>query len=219
MKEIRINGKGSFSDFGLEIKGRNISIPEKRSIRKTIPFRNGSLDYSNINGEIYWEDRTLQYVFDIAEWTTEEMEQIKDKVLDWLLNVHETKIEDDYTQGYFYVGSYDSNSWKEDFGQGELSITFVVYPYKFDNTRTELNIVATLEQQEITIINESSHRVIPIIVTDKEITIEINNNSYDLEVGENETSIYVLEKGINNWTITAKTEEANVNISYRKEVF
>ena len=218
-KEIRANGKGSYTDFRLAIKSRTISLPAKKKIKETVPFTNGSYDFSNINGEIYWEERQIEYTFDIAEFTAEEMEKIKDNVVDWLLNIHNENIEDDYTPNYYYHGSYDDNSWSEDFGQGELKVIFVVYPYKFASTLTEKNVSATTTEQTITIDNESSHRIIPTIVTDGAVEITIGANIYSLSSGTYNSSSFILSKGENTWKIKATTGTVNVNISYRKEVF
>lgn len=219
MKEIRANGKGSYTDFGLFIKSRTISLPKKKVIREDIPFFNGSYDFSKINGEIYWEERTIQYIFDIAEFTTEQMEKIKDKVVDWLLNIYDTDIEDDYTSDYYYYGSYDDNSWSEDFGQGELKITFTVYPYKFAKAKTSQNILVTMTEESVVINNDSSHRVIPTITTDQAIILIIDKNTYALNNGTYTDSKYLLEKGANTWKIKSNSDTANVNISFRKEVF
>lgn len=215
-KEIRANGKGSFTDFNLAIKNRTISLPKKKTIKEDIPFNNGAYDFSNINGEIYWEEREIEYTFDIAEFTVEEMEKIKDKVVDWVFNIHDTDIEDDYTQDYYYHGSYDDSSWKEDFGQGELKVTFVVYPFKYEKKLTTLDILATTTEQTITIENGSSHKVVPTIVTDGAVEITIGANIYSLSGGTYTSSSFILSKGINTWKIKGN---ANVNISFRKEVF
>ena len=140
IKQLIINGKRSYDDFGVYIATRKISQPKKKIIKETIPFSNVVYDFSNMNGEIYWEERTLEYSFDIAEYTTEEMEIIKSDLLDWLLNVHDADIYDPYIGDYHFHGSFDSDSWDEDFGAGVLNVSFTVYPYKisnFDTTKTE----------------------------------------------------------------------------------
>lgn len=138
IKQLIIGGKKSFDDFGLLIASRNISQPKKKSIKESVPFSNTVYDFSKLNGEIYWEERTLQYTFDIAEITTEEMEKIKSKALDWLMNVHDDDIYDPYIGDYHFHGSFDSDSWSEDFGAGELSISFTVYPYKISNSDSSI---------------------------------------------------------------------------------
>lgn len=218
-KEIRANGKGSYTDFNLVIKDRTISLPKKKIIKEDVPFSNGAYDFSNINGEIYWEEREIEYTFDIAEFTAEEMEKIKDKVVDWLFNIHDTDIEDDYTQNYYYHGSFDDSRWEEDFGQGELKVVFVVYPYKFAKTLTTETISATTTEQTIVIDNDSSHKIIPTITTDGAVEITIGANTYSLSSGTYTSSSFLLSKGENTWIIKTTSDTANVNISFRKEVF
>lgn len=133
MKQLVINGKKSYDDFGVCIATRKISQPKKKTIKESVPFSNVTYDFSKIDGEIYWEERTLTYTFDIAEFTTEEMEDVKGKLLDWLLNVHDADIYDPYIPDYHFHGSYDSDSWDEDFGSGTLNVSFTVYPYKISN--------------------------------------------------------------------------------------
>ena len=133
IKQLIIDGKKSYDDFGLLIASRNISQPKKKSIKESVPYSNTIYDFSKLNGEIYWEERTLQYTFDIAEITTEEMEIVKSNAYNWLMNVHDTDIYDPYIGDYHFHGSFDSDSWSEDFGAGEIKVSFTVYPYKISN--------------------------------------------------------------------------------------
>ena len=138
IKQLIINGKKSYDDFDLYISQRTISQPKKKSIKESVPFSNVVYDFSDINGEIYWEQRTLQYVFDFAELSTEEVEIAKSKALTWLMNVHDTDIYDPYIGDYHFHGSFESDSWSEDFGAGTLTINFSVYPYKISNSDTSI---------------------------------------------------------------------------------
>ena len=140
IKQLIINNKKSYDDFGVYIASRKISSPKKKVIKETVPFTNKVYDFSKINGELYWEERTLEYSFDIAEITTEEMEVVKSKLLSWLLNVHDTDIYDPYIGDYHFHGSYDSDSWEEDFGAGTISVSFSVYPYKISNS--DINVTS-----------------------------------------------------------------------------
>lgn len=219
MKEIRANGKGSYTDFGLCIKSRTISLPKKKIIKEDIPFKNGSYDFSSINGEIYWENREIQYVFDISDLDFTVVELLKERVVDWLLNIHETQIEDDYNKNYYYFGSFDSDSWKEEWEQSELSVKFSVYPYKYGKTLTTRTETVTTAEKTITINNESSHRIIPTMTVDANISLTIGENTYALTSGTHIESEYLLNKGDNIWKVKTETGTANMNISYRKEVF
>ena len=134
INQLIINGKKSYDDFNVYIADRNISSPKKKVIKESVPFSNVVYDFSKMDGEIYWEERILQYSFDIAELSTKEMEETKTKLLNWLLNVHDTDIYDPYIGDYHFHGSYDSDTWIENFEAGTITVSFSVYPYKISNS-------------------------------------------------------------------------------------
>lgn len=171
IKQLEINGLKSYDDFGVYISSRKITQPKKKSIKESIPFSNVVYDFSNLNGEIYWEERSLEYVFDIAEVSTEEMENVKSRLLDWFMNVHDVDIYDPYIGDYHFHGSFDSDSWDEDFGSGFLTVSFTVYPYKISND--DVN-------------------VIDAIGIDGEFGNVINKNLYNVE----DVSVYVDAKNV-----------------------
>lgn len=216
IKELIIDGKRSYTDFGLMIAERHISNPKKKSIKESIPFSNVVYDFSNINGEIYWEERTLTYKFDIAELTTEEMEVIKSDVMDWFMNVHDQDIYDPYIGDYHFHGSFDSDSWEEDFGSGKITVSFTVYPYKISNTELKKSIDSTNEPKEISIYNNSSHRISPKIVCDGQCTITMNRASYTIASGTFENTGFYLEKGNNVLSIVG---DGRIEFSFRMERF
>lgn len=214
MKQLIINGKKSYDDFDLCISDRNISPPKKKSIKESVPFSNMVYDFSNINGEIYWEERKLEYSFDIAEISTDKMEEVKSKVSNWLMNVQDTDIYDPYIGDYHFHGSFDSASWDEDFGEGSLKVSFLVYPYKISNADVvnELEINKELTK---TITNESAHRIAPTIISSGTFTITLNNKTYSVGNGTH-TNVFYLESGENTLTIKGS---GSITISYAEEMF
>lgn len=215
IKQLIINGKKSFDDFDVYISGRNISSPKKKVIKESVPFSNIVYDFSKMNGELYWEERTLKYDFDIAEITTEKMEEAKSKLLNWLLNVHDDDIYDPYIGDYHFHGSYDTDSWNEDFGAGTISVSFTVYPYKISNENIETVIELNNEEQTIIINNNSSHRVSPTITSEGSFTIGIGDSSYAIGNGTFTTGVY-LECGANELKISGK---GKITLAYVEEVF
>lgn len=214
IKQLIINGLKSYDDFGVYISSRKISQPKKKIIKESIPFSNVVYDFSNINGEIYWEERTLEYTFDIAEVSTELMEEVKSRLLDWLMNAQDVEIYDPYIGDYHYKGSFESDSWNEDFGSGELSVSFTVYPYKISNEEIEITELIE-ENKTITINNNSSHRILTSIEVNGNLTILFNNSSYSVSNGLY-TNIFYLEKGVNELNIDGS---GTITFKYREERF
>lgn len=219
MKELIINGKKSFENFGAYISERKISLPKKKSITESPPFSNLTYDFSGINGEIYWENRELEYSFDIAEFTTDEMEVEKTKLTDWLLNVHDADIYDPYIGDYHYHGSFDSISWEEDFGAGTLTATFSVYPYKIANEAKVVTVETASGKKytdyELTFENNSSHRIMPVIESTGEYNIVFGGLSYSVGVGTYEDTFYLFP-GNNTLKVTGS---GKMTISFVEELF
>lgn len=216
MKSLSINGKDSFTDFGQYIASREISVPEKRRITESVPFKNGNYDFTSINGEATFEDREITYTFDVIGASMEEVEEQKRELLDWLMFVENADIYDGYLAGYHFKGSYDSCEWGEEWEQSELSVTFLVYPYMIADEETEETFAITAQSKTIIIDNKSSHEIVPTVETSANVTINDGTNSYSFSKGTTTNKDFKLKKGTNTLTVD---NPATVKISYIAEVF
>lgn len=138
MDGIQIKNIHSYRDLGLHIAARNIGLPEKKSIRETVPFMNGYYDFTALNGAPAWGEREIEYTFDVTGDTPQEAESNVEKVLDWLCNVHDEDIFDDTLTGKHWHGSYKecSPAYDDSGDLIELTVIFVVYPFKIANSPT-----------------------------------------------------------------------------------
>lgn len=214
MKGISVNGKHSYNDFSLCVGERTISPPNLKRITETVPYMNGEYDFSSINGEIALESRSLSYEFDIAEITTEKMEEIKSNFLSWLYSIVDTNIFDDYLKNYYFHGSLDKIDWSEDFGKGIITVTFSVDPYMYEINETTEKFEVN-NTTDIIIMTNSSHPIIPTISTTSEITIKVNDNSFSIPKGDFKSEDLKLQPGENKISILGN---ATVSFTYRNEV-
>lgn len=138
---ISINGKHSFTDLGQYLKSRNIGIPSRKRVTGTVPYMNGYYDFSALNGEPAYDERTLEYTFDIMEDTPEAVEMTKNNIISWAMGAVESKIYDDYDPDHYFIGSYSEAEFTEDDDLpeegGELTITFAAQPYRYDRETDE----------------------------------------------------------------------------------
>lgn len=147
-----IDGKHSFADYGLNVKQRQLTFPTKKSIRKTVPFMSGYYDFTRINGNDTWGERLLSYTFDIIGDTPEEVEAECTRILNWLGNVHDKDIYEDCIPNYHWHGSFESANpaESEDGEQVELTVTFVLHPFKIANAETVIEGYQQAVLQEVT---------------------------------------------------------------------
>lgn len=200
MEQIYINNLASLDDFDLYIREREITIPTKKSIIETVPYSNITYDFSKLDDEIFWENRELKYSFDIAELSTSKMEHEKSRILDWLLNVQETKIYDSSIKDFHFFGSYSSSSWSEDFGSGTFGVVFSVYPYKISNKPKIQKFTIDGADEVAKVYSSSSHPVKANLIIDGTISIIYKNMQLNLGTGTYQNYLS-LAKGSNTFLL------------------
>lgn len=215
IREIKIGNKSSYKDFGLMIAERYIGIPSKKIIKQEIPYMNGAYDFSNLNGELTFEEREIIYTFDFVNLSIEKLQQEKSNFLNWVMNVHDEDIYDPYIKNYHFHGSYDSSKWEEDFESATLKVTFKVYPYLISNNSKKITLTS-LGVKNVEVSNNSSHRVIPKITSDSDFSIKINNTTYSINVGTYKDSKIYFESGKNKVEIDGT---GNIIFEFIEEVF
>ena len=210
IEELRANGKSSYADFDLFIRERDIQLPEIKHITEDIPFRHGSLNFTRIDNEIYYENAFISYSFDIAEYEIKDMQSVKDVVTDWLYGIYETEIFDDYIPDFHFAGTLYKVDWTEVASQGLITAVFRVYPFKIANEPTLQNF-AVSGQSDIIVNNSSSHRITPQLT----LTAPVNIKGYSLQAGTFTDSRFLLNKGENPWTVQGST---SITVSYFREI-
>ena len=221
--QLIIGDKASFDDFGASVAKRVLNQPPKKSIKETVPFSNITYDFTAINGEIYWEERTLEYIFEMIAPTAERLEEMKAAFANWLMNIIQQELHDPLIPDYHFIATYEDMSFDDDEGleKTTASVTFSAYPYKIANYARgyEFEIPAN-SSKTVWIENKSSHRITPTITADKAVTLNIKGVSYSMSAGTAKDETLKLEVGINNIYIDNPNGAAcSVSISFYEEVF
>jgi len=209
---IRINDKHSYGDFGLTLKSRNIGLPEKKSIRQTVPYMNGYYDFSALNGAPAWNERIIEYAFDVINENPVELDFFVSHVMDWLGNIHDVDIYDDTTYGYHWHGSYENANveWDDTGLQAEIKVSFVVHPFKISNEPTQY----TMTQGTYTVTNLGM-AVAPIVKSTADVAIQIGNYVFSIPANEEMQLEIDLQRGFNTILVSG---EGTVTFSYYEEV-
>lgn len=209
---IKINGKHSYGNFGLYLKSRKIGLPEKKSIRETVPYMNGYYDFSALNGAPAWNERIIEYSFDVTNDSPVDLDYFVSYVLDWLGNAHDVDIQDDTVYGYHWHGSYeDANvEWDESGMQAEISVSFVVHPFKIADVATSHTLTAGTHT-----INNSGMAVAPYVSSTASAAIQIGSFVSSIAANTEVQLEIDLERGNNTVVVTG---DGTVTLKYYKEV-
>lgn len=220
--QIIINEKASFDDFGASVAKRGKKQPKKKTIKETVPFSNVTHDFTAINGEIYWEEGELQYIFEMIAPTPEKLEEMKTAFSGWLMNIISQKLYDPIVPDYHYLVTYADMSFDDEEGleKTTATVSFTAYPYKIANYPKLLTFEIPLNSYDTAmVLNESSHRVTPKITTDQPVQISFNEVQYYVQAGTTEDEALKIEAGINSVTVNNQgTADCIVSFSFFEEV-
>lgn len=220
LDQLRIGDKYSYLDFDASVAERKITKPKKKSIKETVPFSNTVYDFSRINGEIYWDEATLEYVFEITADSAEELEEKKQPFIAWVMNVMEEKLYDPYVLDYHYIATYeDMDIDDSEIEKSTITVTFKAYPYMIANDKRKFPFAMTEEAKTVSIRVNSSHRIVPTISTNVECNIIKGNSSFGIPAGEITDEKFMLSPGENTLTIKTVSGTGTLNIEFYEEVF
>ena len=219
--QLKIGSKSSYDDFEASVATRKLNKPKKKSIKETVPFSNVAYDFSAINGEVYWEERELEYVFEITGDTPAELETKRAAFVSWVMNVQNEEIHDPFIPNYHFIGTFKDINEDDDesIEKTTVTVTFAAYPYMIANEAKQYSVGAVANAEStIAVVNESSHRITPTFNSDVAFTVTIGNASYGVSAGETTDDACKLPVGTNVLKLKA-SEVGTVNISFYEEVF
>lgn len=230
MVGITYKNKHSYKDFGLTIKSKDIIPPKKVKNKSTIPYMNGVYDFSELYGEQTYEERTLEYIFNLNCRSKIELNSKKISILDWLLNSFKINLNDDTIPGYFFLAECEEVNFKEDGINAEISVTFIAYPFKISNLQDghdiwdefnfELDIVQNTKfeingVENINLYNNGAIGINPTIICSSSMEIIKRNITYKINPGQSKSWSFKLDKGLNELIIKGN---GIIEFKWNKEV-
>lgn len=227
---ITYKNKHSYKDFNLTIKSKDISPPTKKKVKGTVPYMNGSYDFSGLYGEQTYEERVLNYVFNLQCNSKLELDTQKIKILDWLLNSFKTILKDDVIPGYYFNAECEDVSFKEDGSNAEINTKFIAYPFKislydegniyWDDFNFELDYMQETKfdvagSKTVEIINLAAKKITPTVICSTPFDVIQKGITYKFNTGTTKDWRFTLDKGLNNLTLNGT---GNIEFVFRKEV-
>ena len=188
MYGITFNGRHSFNDMGYKIlSNREIKSPSKIKVKKSVPYMNGSYDFSNLYGGNCFTDRVLEYTFLLKATSNKNLEAVRMDCENWLMGTNEqTKLIDDNMNLYYYLAECESVKF-EDMGLiGKLTATFNAYPFRlygwvegndlWDRFNFELDVSQEVKfniegSKDIVLYNQGATHVKPTIIASSDMEI------------------------------------------------
>lgn len=220
LDQLIIGDKHSLDDFEASVAERRIRKPKKKSIKETVPFSNVTHDFSAINGEQYWEERELEYVFEIIADSAEELEAKKQPFISWIMNVMNEKLYDPFITDYHFLATYsDMDEDDSEIEKSTITVKFTAYPYMIADVKRVFVFTMTETESTVKVINNSSHRITPTLTTDVECTVKKGTSSFGLPIGKITDDKFMLAPGETSLAIRSTSGSGTLKIEFYEEVF
>lgn len=220
LDQLIIENNRSYDDFEASVKERKIIDGKKKTIKESVPFSNVTYDFSKIDGELYWEEKSLEYTLEITANDPEELSQKIQVFKSWIMNVFEERLYDPYILDYHFIATFEDISVDEtEVEKATISVTFTAYPYMISNIPKVYSYELTAGvEQTVTVNNPSSHRITPTFNASVPFTVKVGTESYAVSSGETTDGYFNLEAGDNILTLKS-TENGSLEITFYEEVF
>jgi hypothetical protein len=234
MNEIIFNGKGNYSDFGVNLIYFRPQPPAPKIIKEDVPFMNGYYDFSTVGsgGEPVYTDRKIICSLQYISKSKTALYQKYSQLLMWLLESGKAELTYSAETGVYYIAKVEiAPSWENFVARGgTLQFEFSAEPFKVgkDYVGKELwdniNFETDFLQDEL-IFNVSGSKTVSIynhgrIVTPEVIVssnISLTANGYTANFTTTKTKDYrvKLKNGYNTITVSGT---GNIEFRFRKEV-
>lgn len=229
---ITFNNKHSYNDYGITIKSKDLTPPEKITYEDSVPGMNGSYDFTDLYGGPNYPDRELIYTFNIDGNSKEEMTNKKIAVVDWLMKPNKRiELYDDVIKGLHFIAECKSTSFTEKNCHGELTCKFKGYPLKVGNNYEgnllwdDINFDLPDYIQEtnfdvsgsktITLYLNGVNIVVPEVVVATDMSCTLNSYTANFTATVKQDDDFILKPGVNEITINGT---GNITFNFRKEV-
>lgn len=201
----------SFYDLGLILSPFTPTPAAPKTTYQEIPGGNGSLDLSEVHGEIKYSDRAFSFTFTVNAADPMPFDEKVSQVSN-ALNGKRCKITLDRDPAYFWEGRCTVDAYKQDGRLKQVSVSAKVKPYKYKQEKTVKTVDLTTESQEITLYN-GRLSVVPVFECTADTAIIFNGTSYAISTGTHKILDIRLTEGANTLTVSGS---GTLTITYQE---
>lgn len=211
---------------------RTAPTPSEKTIIETIPYSQGVFDFSMIEKDRFFNNRTITYKIENFNKTYESRKVIENDIKNTLMPLGIAPIYDTHDRNYHWLGKCQSVSVDDNAKDRTLTATIVFdcYPFAISNNYEGDDIWDTFNfendvaqkvkydvngHQIINLINISSHTSEVEIIVNGLITINGNFGVLNLTTGTYNDTQLVLNVGSNELRLTGT---GTIEFRWRKEV-
>lgn len=161
-----------------------------------VPGRDGSLDLTEANGEVKFNDRTFPFTFTIRADDDLSFDERLSAVSN-ALNGKRCRITLDRDPDYYWLGRCVVDQHQRDKGIGKIVVKATVQPYKLKQSATVVSVALSSAAKTVVLENGRMAAVPVIECTASGAVVAFGGTAYTLKAGENKILDIRLTEGKN----------------------
>lgn len=212
MNGVTIDGKHSYSDYGMLLQPKSIPLPKPKITTVSVEGADGEIDLSTslTNGNMRFENRLIKLKFAYIS-----VDEIDEKISEFYSAIHGRTLDfifDDDPEHY-YTGRWSVTDVANNNGYTVLEVEISADPYRYD---VETTVVSkTIDGTHSVILGNGRKWVIPDITADAEMVLQFEGVLYKVLEGRHTNNNVILRDGDNILTFSGT---GTVIIEYRQGV-
>ena len=197
LKTVKFNEIDSYEDLGLILTSSNIEAPSPKTNTVEIDGADGSVDYTEAFGDVFYGNRKLSFDFTYAgnpETYADKFSELQNK-----LHGERMKIVISDDPDFWYVGRVTVDRWKSSKAVRRITVDCDCEPYKYQNVIRKYEI--TSNPQTIKFKNLRM-MVYPKLLADSAVGILCNGKNVVLSAGVASQGVIRFTKGDNTLVVS-----------------
>ena len=199
LRNVTYNGVNSLSNLGVVITTDTTNVGEltPKSNTESLPFTHGDIDFTRIDGTLYYEARRLTYRFKCLAEDIDDLITMEQGVYNWLNSSGSFTIQDSDYPGYEFRDCVLKNvSWEP--GENMIGCEYSYITAEFDCYPLMYKIGS---------VNERVLKFTDKLTGAGNATIAVNNDAYTLTTSGGSTVTGTLPTGERKYRIIAYSEQ------------
>lgn len=198
---IQFNDIHSYYDWNMVVEPFEVPPALPKTTYIDIPGGDGSIDLSDVHGEVKYNDRDCKFTFVMLPDDSDTWEE-KKTIISNALNGKTVKITLDKDEEYYLEGRATVNEYLSEKAYKRIVVTARVKPYKYKQNKTTAFFELSATPQTVALTNGRKPVVPEITCTDDNTIIVFENGTYNLSAGTHKALDIRFTKDINTLTLS-----------------
>lgn len=215
--KVFLDGKDTYTEYGLLLASKSISLPEVRTNMIDVPGRDGLLDASEVlTGEVIYKNRTI--TLKLTGVDTVSGKTWPDTISDFGNKVHGKRVKITFPEdtAHFYSGRCSVGQVELVKMMQTIPVTFDCDPWKYKNVKTTVSRsdLGTAYKQ-LSLPNER-RPVIPTITVAQDTTLLWGSSTINISAGDHILPAIRLAAGSNTLKAKVASGTGSITVTYQE---